>query len=286
MTGYGQAEKKTTSGTYRIEIRSVNNRYFELQVRIPRKLSVVEARIKKLINDEITRGSVTAYINLIGDDDVDTIHWEPRQADSYVAVLKEVKKRYGLKDPITLSHLLGFNDLLGKQSDEQSEEILWKHIKPVLTKALDEFSKSRQKEAAFIVTDLKKMVKQIALTLEKIEKQAPQRIVQYQEILRKRIRELVGNNFDESRLAVEIALMADKLDIAEECTRLRAHLEKMNEDLVSSEPAGKKLGFLLQEMNREANTIGSKSNDIKISHWSVDLKENIEKIREQISNIE
>lgn len=285
MTGFGQAEQATPSGTFRVEIRSVNNRYLELQIRSPRLLSGLESRIKKLVSDEITRGSVTVSISL-NNGESNAIGWDEKLVDGYIHILKEIQKRYNFKEEISLSHLLPFTDVIGKQTDVVDDDTLWKHLKPVCAAALIDFSKSRQKEAAYIVADLKKMLKEIAKTLNKIEHQAPVRLRNYRETLKKKVTEIAGEKYDPMRIAMEIALMADKLDIAEECTRLRAHIEKLEEDLTGDEPAGKRLGFLLQEMNREANTIGSKANDIRISHWSVELKENIEKIREQTSNIE
>ncbi len=151
---------------------------------------------------------------------------------------------------------------------------------------MKDFILSRRKEAAYIVSDLKKIVKVLLKTVRSIEQRAPVRLKNHRVELKKKIEQLAGKALDPSRMAIEVAIMADKQDIAEELTRLRAHIEKLDANFESDEPVGKRMGFILQEMNREANTIASKANDTKISHWSVRLKENVEKIREQILNIE
>jgi uncharacterized protein (TIGR00255 family) len=156
----------------------------------------------------------------------------------------------------------------------------------VLSKAIESFQASREAEGEHIIRDLKKMLDAISRLLKEVEARAPRRIEEYQKELTKRIEKLLANPPDESRLAMEVALMADKMDISEECTRLKAHINAFVKDFASTEPVGKRMNFLLQEMNRESNTIGSKANDTEISHHSVTLKENIEKIREQIQNIE
>lgn len=286
MTGFGQAEVSTPSGNYRVEIRSVNNRFLDIQMHVPRTLANLESRIKKLLCAKIARGSVTIIINWSHDDDKGKLVWDKVAVGNYMAIFREIQKEYNLKEEVSLSNLLTFSDFTKKETVEYSDILIWKHLRPVIETALKDLINSRQKEASFILSDLKKMVKVLSKTLDQIERRAPIRLKSYTEDLRKKIEQLAGRIIEPSRLAVEIALMADKQDIAEECTRFRAHIERMNADFNSNEPVGKRLGFILQEMNREANTIGAKATDTKISHWSVVLKENVEKIREQILNIE
>lgn len=286
MTGFGQAEVSTPSGIYQVEIRSVNNRFLEIQIRMPRSFSNLEQKIKKFLSDKIARGSIMVNIFWNHEEEDGKLKWDKVAVNNYMAIFQEIKKNYNLGEEITLSNLLSFSDFIKKESAEFNDKTIWYNLKPVLEKTIDIFLASRRKEGVYIISDLRKMVKNIIKSLNKIEKRAPVRLKKYTVDFTKKIENLAGRNMDPSRLAIEIALMADKQDIAEECTRLRAHIEKLENDFISSGPAGKRMGFILQEMNREANTIAAKANDVKISHYSVELKENIEMIREQILNIE
>jgi uncharacterized protein (TIGR00255 family) len=286
MTGFGLAEKQAASGTYRVEIRGVNNRFLELQLRQPKFTANLESRIKKEINSIISRGSITVLISCDREEEERKITWDKKVVDGYMQIFNEITSEYKLSGTATLSDLLNFSDFIKSENTEFDEEMLWKHLKPALTDAIEAFQKSRETEAAFIVKELKKILKDITKNLVQVEKRAPVRIQEYAKNLGEKIQKLIANPPDPQRIATEIALFADKLDISEECTRLRAHLQKFSEDFELDEPVGKRMGFLLQEMNREANTIGSKANDTEIAHLSVKLKESIEKIREQIQNIE
>ena len=286
MTGFGQAEVSTPSGTYRVEIRSVNNRFLEIQTRMPRSFSNLEQKIKKLLTDKVARGSIAVNIVWNHGEQDGVLKWDKSAVNSYITIFREIQKQYNLKQEVSLSNLLAFSDFIKKETPEFNDTTIWNHLKSALEAALKDFLASRRREAAYIVSDLRKLVKSLSENLKKVERRAPTRLKKYTTDTKKKIRNLVGRNMDPSRLAIEIALMADKQDIAEECTRLHAHIEKLKTNFNCSEPAGKRLGFILQEMNREANTIASKANDIKISHLSVSLKENIEKIREQVLNIE
>lgn len=286
MTGFGLAEGASPSGTYRVEIRGVNNRFLELQIRLPKFAANLEARVKKEISSVISRGSVTVLIGCDREESESKLSWDKKSVDGYMKIFGEISKTYKLDDKPTLSDLLHFSDFIKNENSTYDEELLWKHLKPVLQDSIAAFQKARETEAAMLVKDLKKILKEIAKTLQQIEKRAPVRIQEYSKALSERIQKLIENQPDPLRMQTEIALFADRLDIAEECTRLHAHLEKFSADFDLDEPVGKRMGFLLQEMNREANTIGSKANDTEISHLSVSLKENIERIREQIQNIE
>jgi uncharacterized protein (TIGR00255 family) len=286
MTGFGIAEAATASGTYRIEIRGVNNRFFELQLRQPRFVNNLEQQVRKEIQAVISRGSLTVNVTCDREEDGRKLSYDKQAVREYVKILREIKSRYALKGDVSLDALIKFSDIIKADATVFDDETVWKHLKPVLVKAVTAFQKTREKEAAFILKDLKQTLAGIEKTLRLIEKRAPVRMQEYSEGLRERITKLSSVQVEPSRIAVEIAVLADKLDISEECTRLSAHLVKFDEDLRADEPAGKRLSFLLQEMNREANTIGSKANDTEIAHWSVSLKEDIEKIREQIQNIE
>lgn len=285
MTGFGLAEDTTPSGTYRVEIRGVNNRFLDIQIRQPRFTANLESKIKKELS-VVSRGSITLTISCDRETDSTRLTWDKSSVDNYVAIFKEVKDTYNLAGEITLSNLLNFSDFIKTESVTHNDDILWRHLRPVIKEAVREFQATRESEGALLVKDLKKILKEIARTVIKIEKRAPQRVTEYAESLKPRIEKLLESPPDPQRIATEVALFAERLDITEECTRLRAHIEKFSEDFTLDEPVGKRMGFLLQEMNREANTIGSKANDTEIAHWAVNLKENIEKIREQIQNIE
>lgn len=286
MTGFGLAEGASPSGTYRVEFRGVNNRFLELQIRQPKFASNLESRIKKEISSIISRGSITVLISCDREEEDTQLTWDKKSVDSYIRIFNEINDSYKLGTKPSLSDLLHFSDFIKSETANYDEDMLWKHLKPVLMESIEAFQKARETEGAFIIKELKKILKDITKSLQQIEKRAPARIQEYSKNLGDRIQKLIANPPDPLRITTEIALFADRLDISEECTRLRAHLAKFSEDFELDEPVGKRMGFLLQEMNREANTIGSKANDTEISHLSVKLKENIEKIREQIQNIE
>ncbi|NLW33346.1 MAG: YicC family protein [Fibrobacter sp.] len=286
MTGFGLAESLTQSGTYRVEIRGVNNRFLEIGVRQPKFAANLEQRIKKELSSVVSRGTVSVIITCDREEEGVRLTWEKPSVDNYMQIFKEISGTYNLDGAVTLSDLLHFSDFIKTENVDYDEEVLWEHLKPILGQAIEAFQQSRETEGEFIANDLEKINQQISLTVDQIEKRAPERIKEYASALEERVKKLIANPPDPLRMETEIALFADKLDISEECTRLRAHIAKFYDDLKKSEPVGKRMGFLLQEMNREANTIGSKANDMEISHLSVKLKENIEKIREQIQNIE
>jgi uncharacterized protein (TIGR00255 family) len=286
MTGFGLAENSAPSGTYRVELRAVNNRYQEIQIRQPKFTANLEPRIKKEIASVICRGSINVLITCDREAENGRLSWDKPVVDNYVRVLTEVKESYNLGGEIRLNDLLRFGDFIKSESVNYSDDTLWKHLRPSLCGAIKAFQESREAEGAALVKELKKILKEITKTLQQIEKRAPERVAEYSASLTGRVEKLLANPPEPQRIATEIALMAERLDISEEITRLRAHIEKFSENFELDEQVGKRMGFLLQEMNREANTIGSKANDTKIAHWAVSLKENIEKIREQIQNIE
>jgi uncharacterized protein (TIGR00255 family) len=286
MTGFGLAEGCTASGTYRVEIRGVNNRFIEIQVRQPRFVANLEQRVRKEITAMVSRGSIQVSITCDREDEGATVTWDESAVGKYVTIFREIKEKLSLQGEVTLDHLLTFSDIIKVENAVYDEEDVWTHLAPILQESLAAFQKTREAEGAYMVNDLKKILDEIAASLEIIERRAPLRIQEYAEVLRERVQKIIEDPPDPQRMTTEIALCADRLDISEECTRLRAHIAKFSEDLECDGPVGKRMGFLLQEMNREANTIGSKANDTEIAHLSVTLKENIEKIREQIQNIE
>jgi len=286
MTGFGQAEAQTPSGQYRVEIRAVNNRFLDIQLRHPKSLNSLEQKIKELITETISRGSVSVFIGCDKENEAGALSWDAKMAKNYVDIFRHIQKRFKLSGDVTLSDLLHFSDFLKTESVQCDEKTLWKHFKPVLTDALKNCRQAREDEGMHIIGELRKTLDEIIRLLTDVEARAPARITEYAKTLTERVRKLLKDTPDEQRLAREIAMMADKLDISEECARLRSHIAAFVKVFDSSEPAGKRMNFLLQEMTREANTMGSKANDTAISHLTVTLKEDIEKIREQIQNIE
>ncbi|MGB7567931.1 MAG: YicC/YloC family endoribonuclease [Chitinivibrionales bacterium] len=289
MTGFGLAEAQSPSGAYRVEIRGVNNRFMDLQLRQPRYFSNLEQKIKRTIGETISRGSISVFITSDRENEAGKLTWDKEAVGNYIRIFREIKKANGLSGDVLLSDLMHFSDFIKTATLKYDDKTLWKHLSPALGAALENYQKSRETEGAAIIKDLKKSIAEMLSLLSQVERHAPKRIDAYAKELTKRIEKLlsqVGQGPDEQRLAAEVAIMADRLDISEECQRLREHISAFAKDFQSNEPIGKRMGFLLQEMNREANTIGSKSNDTVISHLSVKLKEYIEKIREQIQNIE
>jgi uncharacterized protein (TIGR00255 family) len=286
MTGFGLAEGPTASGTYRIEIRGVNNRFLEMQVRQPRFVNNLEQKVRKEIASAVSRGSIQVSISCDRENEGLKFTWDEAAVGNYIAIFREIAQKFSLPGEVTLSQLLQFSDLIKVENVEYNEEEIWSHLSPIVAQAIAAFQLSRETEGAYIIDDLKKVLDEMAETLGLVERRAYSRIDEYAAVLRERVRKLIEDPPDPQRMATEIAICADRLDISEECTRLRAHIAKFKEDLSADGPVGKRMGFLLQEMNREANTIGSKANETEISHLSVKLKEKIEKIREQIQNIE
>jgi uncharacterized protein (TIGR00255 family) len=286
MTGFGLAEGPTASGTYRVEIRGVNNRFMEMQIRQPRFVNNLEQRVRKEISAAVSRGSIQVSISCDRENEGVKLTWDRVAVENYIGIFREIERDYSLKGDVTLSDLLHFSDFIKTENAVYNEEEIWGHVGPVVAQAVTAFQLSRETEGAYIIDDLKKVLDEIAATLGRVEARAHLRVEEYAVALRERVKKLIEDPPDPQRMTTEIALCADRLDISEECLRLRAHIAKFKEDFRADGPVGKRMGFLLQEMNREANTIGSKANDTEISHLSVALKEKVEKIREQIQNIE
>ena len=289
MTGFGLAEAKTPSGTYHVEIRGVNNRFLDIQLRQPRYFANLEQKIKKAITETISRGSISVYISSDRETEDSELTWDKDAAQNYLRIFSDIKKTCKIQGDITLADLLRFSDLIKTKTVKYDDKTLWKHFAPVLDDAVAAYQKSRAAEGSLTIKDLKKNITAMQAILKQVELRAPQRIAEYSAELTRKIDKFLAQSQqqpDPQRLATEIAVMSDRLDIAEECMRLKAHITAFTKDFTSNEPVGKRMNFLVQEMNREANTIGSKANDTAISHFAVKLKEHIERIREQIQNIE
>lgn len=290
MTGYGRAEASKDGVRLEVEIRSVNNRFLDLAMRLPRALFPLEGRIKEFLQNEISRGRVNVTISLDeGTNGTEEIEFDPAVAEATIAFLKKMKTRYRLAGDIEVGTLAAFPDIVKRRKKEWSEEEVWPLAQSLLKKALKEFNKMRLAEGKALSDDLRKRIGLLNKELDRIEKRSPRRVAEAKEALRRRINELLSAEsmqISEERLASEIALFVDRMDCTEEVVRFRSHNEQFLQCLDEGDAVGKRLNFLIQEMHREANTIGSKANDSEIARASILLKEEVEKIREQIQNIE
>ncbi len=289
MTGYGRGEVETQIHKVTIEMKSVNHRYSEVLVKMPKKLNMFEDRIKNMVKNSISRGRLEIYINFdeqVGED----FMMKPNFAviDQYVNSLNAIKDRYEIKEDISLSLLARYPDALSIEYKEADEELIWKLLEEAMQKTLSAMMEMRKNEGDKLAEDILGRVSGIQETLEKIEAQSPQLVEAYQTRLQDRIKELLSGvaEVDEVKIIHEVAIFADKTNIAEEVVRLRSHFVQIEEICKSGGAIGRKLDFLIQEMNREINTIGSKSPDINIANAVIEVKSEIEKIREQVQNIE
>ncbi len=288
MTGYGKADFRNRQLAMSIEMSSVNNRYLEFSFRLPKQLSFLEPRIKELVAARLSRGKISLAFNYedygFG---IDRLTVNQSLAESALKELQSLKKKYNLKGEIEIGHLVAFPDIFKVDKAEDLEKRIWPVIEKVIKKALDGLVAMRQKEGAHLEKDFRRRLAFLLERISKIEKDSSQNIALYREKLAKRINEILDNRtVDNARLEEEVAYFAERSDITEECVRFRSHLKQFTADLKGTDSVGKRLNFILQELNREANTIGSKSAVATISRAVLELKEEIEKMREQVQNIE
>jgi uncharacterized protein (TIGR00255 family) len=289
MTGYGRGEATQKGITAIAEVRCVNSRFLEVTPRLPRTVTLHESDVKDLVRTKFSRGKVNVAVTIeYKNTDEIPLKINPSAAKSYYKLLESLRKAVNIKEKVTLDHLLKFSEVLQADELEEGDEHQWEVVKKAISKALDETVVMRQQEGGELMKDLTKRIKSFDHLLSKIEHAAKERIPEERARLLERIADLVADKttIDEKRLELEIALLADRLDVTEECVRFRSHNKFFLAALKNEEAAGRKLNFLIQEMNREANTIGSKSNSTEIAHMVVAIKEDLEKIREQLQNIE
>ena len=289
MTGFGRAEVNKNGITVSTEVRSVNSRYLDLTLRLPRNFSQREKEMKDIVRTFLNRGNLNIIVKVEHDsNDVVPLKVNKAVAKSYYKLLNEIRKTVKLPEKVKLEHLLTFSDVLETVDEEETDETEWELVQESVRQALGSLNAMRFQEGSELAADLEKRIRWMDETLNEVEKLSKERIPEERKNLHERIAELVEDKFviDQNRLELEIALLVDKLDVTEECVRYRSHNKYFLEALNKNEAAGRKLNFLVQEMNREANTIGSKSSDATIAHLIVGLKEELEKIREQLQNIE
>jgi len=289
MTGFGRGEAAREQFKFVVEIKTVNHRYLDILIRMPKKLNQFEDRLKAIIKSKISRGRVEIYITSeesVADDFVITPNFTV--LDQYQSALQAINARYGISDPITLSMLSRYPDALKTESKESDEETIWAALSEAAESALEALMDMRRREGATLRTDIMDRVNVVRATALEIDRFSPQILAAYRQKMTDRIREILADTveLDEGRILHEVAVYADKSNVAEEIVRLNCHLDQVDRILDDPAPAGRKLDFLVQEMNREINTIGSKSPDLTIANHVIEAKSEIEKIREQIQNIE
>jgi len=288
MTGYGRGEVQINNETVLVEVRSVNNRFLDIALRIQKKFSVFEDKIKDIIQQEAIRGRIDVFISTSEEPDkILNIKLNSDLAQSYANALEKLQKELKLTGGISLTDLLRFDDILTYEYSTEDVEYLWPRIEEALVIALGELNEMRRDEGKNLENDLKKRAWNMQDTLKSIKEIAESRVPEEYQKLKDKLKELVReeHKIDEGRLEIEIAILAEKIDITEECTRLDSHIFLFLESLEKGGVVGRKIEFILQEMNREVSTIGAKSNSADIAHKVVELKEEIEKIREQARNI-
>lgn len=290
MTAYGRSTGMSGGKSVTVEIKSVNSRFFDPTIKITRNYSFLEEKVKSYLQSKISRGKVDVWIGI---EVLDTagclISLDRGYAESYIGALEELRDTFSLKDDITVMRVAANRDLFVISQPEEDIELIWQEVLPFLDEALDAFSKSRAQEGENLANDLLKKKKNIESIVSEIAKRSEECVASYREKLEARIRKILEHyevSVDENRLLTETAIFADKIAIDEELVRLKSHFEAFDRIFTSDEPVGRKLDFLVQEMNRETNTIGSKCSDSEIAHRVVDIKCELEKIREQIQNLE
>ena len=287
MTGFGRSEIEKDGVLLVTEIRSVNHKYCEVSLRLPKWLTHFEASVRALLQKRILRGKLSVAVTWNGDGGASSLALAEDVADRYVALLKALKTRYNLADEIDLKTLVSFPDLLSPEKPLANDEANWKLIEESVTKAIDDVVSMKEAEGASLKEELRTRAAGLLDRVRAVEERAPLRVQEARDKMRARLEELLeGDEIPEERLALEVVIFADKLDCTEECVRLRAHVKQFLSLLESDELAGRKLNFLLQEMNREANTMGAKALDVEVVNHVVDVKDEIEKLREQVQNVE
>lgn len=288
MTGYGHAQSTVHGRDITVEIKSVNHKYFDFSARTPRGYAFVEEKLRQYVKERVTRGKIDVYVTVLEVDETaaDVILNESLAA-GYIRALRELGERFGLTDDISVSSVARYTDIFTVKRAEKNEDEIWQDIQPILAEATDRFIAMRETEGQKLREDVCGRMDTILAAVEQVETLAPQTLADYTQRLRTRIEELKGDTaIDEQRLLTEIAIFADRIAVDEETVRLRSHFDQMRDMMDSEEAVGRRLDFLVQEMNREANTIGSKAQNSDIAHLVVGMKAEIEKIREQIQNIE
>ncbi|QAT40138.1 YicC/YloC family endoribonuclease [Clostridium sp. JN-9] len=288
MTGYGRGSFDKNGRSFIVEIKSVNHRYLDLNIKMPKNLFSLEDRVRKTISNKVSRGKIDLFVTQSSYGRADmTAVFNEALGDSYVKCLNEIKNRYNISDGVSLGLVSKFPEVITLNQAEEDMDEIWDALKPALDESLDMLITMRTNEGEKLQDNIINKCDFIKSYVDKIEEKSPVIISEYKEKLNEKIRELLGDRqIDESRIAMEVAIFADKACVDEEIVRLNSHLEQLKSTIGLNESVGRKLDFIVQEMNRETNTIASKSTDIEIINTVLNIKNEIEKIREQVQNIE
>lgn len=288
MTGYGRSEGRYENRNILVELRSVNHRYCEVSVKTPKPLLRLENRLKKIIQNRFSRGKIDLYITMNGSEDqIRRLTLDKEMARQYFLILEDLKKELHLEGKIDLGILTNFKDIITVSEVEEETKGVESEVERLLIRAMDSLESMRIKEGQSIARDLLKRIKKIKRIIEKIEKKSPVVAREHRKKLMERVSEFArGIEIDNNRLIQEVAIYADRSDISEEVVRLKSHLDQLEKMIEGDKAAGRGLDFLVQETNREINTIGSKANNSTISLCVVSVKSELERLREQVQNIE
>lgn len=287
MTGFGRSKMDSAAFSVSVEVKTVNHRFCEMNIRMPRQFLKIEDKLKKKLNEHLQRGRVEVYVTIEGEGAVSRkvqVDW--KLLEEYYQFINQAREKYDIQGNITLQDLLNQNDLIHIEESDAGNEELENLILAATEEAVLVLKQMRAAEGEELRKDLQKYLSLLSSDIMELKQYAPLVVSAYKERLQKRMQEFVQGQVDESRLLTEVAVFADKVDINEELARLNSHIQQFSQTLDEQEPIGRKLDFLVQEMNREANTIGSKANDSAIAKKVVDIKSLLEKMKEQVQNIE
>ncbi|MBQ2320398.1 MAG: YicC family protein [Lachnospiraceae bacterium] len=288
MTGFGHSERESRDYKISAEIKSVNHRYCDLNIKLPKKFNAYENDIRNIVKKYAARGKIDVYISYENYSEAKTIvKYNSGVAKGYMDAIIKASEEFSIEPSITSSLLVRFPDVISLEDEEIDSDEIFKALAYVVEEACKNFLESREREGSHLYKDINDKLDYINGIVEEIEKRSPEIIKEYRTKIENKVAELLGDTkIDESVLATEITIFADKVCVDEETVRLHSHINSMRETLSKDEPIGRKLDFISQELNRESNTILSKANDVEVSSKAIDLKTEIEKIREQIQNIE
>lgn len=288
MTGYGRCERIIGLKKITAELKSVNHRFSDYNIKVPRQYGFLEDRVRHCVSESVSRGKIDVYVSIESCGEADkTVTANKELASNYVEILRDLCETFSLKDDISVSTIASFGDIFRAEPKREDEEEIWESVKEVLTDAVGAFCAMRLREGERIERDLRDRISYMKSLAQKIDERSPETVEEYRNKLYQKIKEILDDReVDDARVLTEVAIFADKVAVNEETVRLGSHYDEFFSILDSNEPAGRKLDFLIQEINREVNTIGSKASDIEIAKLVVTLKGEIEKLREQIQNIE
>ena len=288
MTGFGRCENHQGSRKFTVEMKAVNHRYFDVSIKMPKKLSFFEAAIRNVLKQYVQRGKLDVFITYedYAEENV-ALKYNEELAGQYLKYFRQMAEKFGLKDDISVSSLGRCPEVFTMEEQDIDEEEIWAELKKAVEGACVQFVKAREQEGEALKTDLLDKLERMDENVTLIEDRYPQIVSEYRSRLEEKVKELLGDlQIDEGRIAAEVVIFSDKICTDEETVRLRSHIATMRDALLKGGSIGRKLDFIAQEMNREANTILSKANDLATSNVAIDLKTEIEKVREQIQNIE